>query len=187
VFFLFVVFVVVFFFVIVAFLVNAVILVLIVVVDAVAVIAAVAIFVVVVAVIVIVIVVVVTTVVVVAIAVDVSLAFIVVVVFVVVAAVATSLPIPVFRNHVVGPQKLVPFRMPEYCFCLFFRRKFFTGTWFWRGLENSCFQLLSQDFSQEFLWDRNSCICIGFLPIPPDSCSHQKMSGLDQRLKEALC
>jgi hypothetical protein len=31
-------------------------------------------------------------------------------------------------------------------FPVFFRRNFFTGAWFGRGLVNSCFQPLSQDF-----------------------------------------
>ena len=35
-------------------------------------------------------------------------------------------------------------------------------------------------FSQEFLWDRNSCIYSGFLQSAPDSCSHQTLSGSGQ-------
>jgi hypothetical protein len=42
-------------------------------------------------------------------------------------------------------------------------------------------------FLHEFLWDRKSCICTGFLRIPLDSCSRQKLSDLDQQLKKALC
>ena len=44
------------------------------------------------------------------------------------------------------------------------------------GLENSCFQLLSQIFLHEFLPDRNSCICTGFLQIPPDSSGFLRIS-----------
>ncbi len=48
----------------------------------------------------------------------------------------------------------------------FFWQNLFTGMWFWRGLRNSCFQPLLQDFfagipaGQEFLY---------FHRIPPDS------------------
>jgi hypothetical protein len=48
-------------------------------------------------------------------------------------------------------------------------RNFFTWTWFWRGLEKSVFCRFHGSFSQEFLRDRNSCICTGFLQIPPNS------------------
>ena len=89
------------------------------------------------------------------------------------------LPIPVFRNPFFGPPKPVPARIPEDSFfsCFFFfRRNFFTGTWFWRGLENSCFQPLSQEFfpgipaGQKFLYlHRIPLDSSGFLRIPPDS------------------
>ena len=35
-----------------------------------------------------------------------------------------------------------------------------------------------RNFSQEFLWDRNSCIYPGILRIPEDSCSRQKLLAL---------
>ncbi len=40
-----------------------------------------------------------------------------------------------------------------------------------------------RNFSQEFLWDRNSCFYSGFLRIPPDFCSHQTLSGSGQPMK----
>jgi hypothetical protein len=104
------------------------------------------------------------------------------------------LPIPVFRNPFFLPQKPVPASIPEDFFFYFFRRNFFTGMWLWRGLENSCSQPLSQGFfagipvGQEFLYlHRIPPDSSGFLQIPPDSCSRQKLSDLDQRQKKALC
>jgi hypothetical protein len=63
-------------------------------------------------------------------------------------------------------QKTEKNMIPEDSFFSFFWRNLFTGTWFWRGLENSCFPPLLQDFfagipaGQEFLY---------FHQIPPDS------------------
>jgi hypothetical protein len=57
-------------------------------------------------------------------------------------------------------------RIPEVFFFLCFPEDFFTGTWFWRGLQEFLFRQLSQDFfagipaGQEFLY---------LLWIPPDS------------------
>ena len=39
------------------------------------------------------------------------------------------------------------------------------------------FSRFQRIFLQEYLRDRNSWICTGFLRIPPDSCSRQKLSG----------
>jgi hypothetical protein len=69
-------------------------------------------------------------------------------------------------------------------FFLHFPEDFFTGTWFWRG----SLEFLFFSFLQEFF----AVIPVGhellYLPrIPPDSCSRQKLSGLGQRLKKALC
>ena len=96
----------------------------------------------------------------------------------------TRLPIPVFRNPFFEPPKPIPARISE--------------DFFFRGISSQecgvegvlkipVFSHFYKIFLQEFLWDRNSCICTGFLRIPPDSCSCQKLSGLDQRLKKALC
>ena len=67
------------------------------------------------------------------------------------------------------------------------------GSW-WRVLENACFQPLSEDFfaripaGQKFLYlHRIPPDSSGFLWIPPDSCSRQNLSGLDQQLKKTLC
>ena len=90
---------------------------------------------------------------------------------------SSRLVIPVFRNLLFG-QKNVPARIPEDSFFLCFPEEFFTGTWFWRGCWNSCFFLHHRNFSQEFLWDRKSCIYPGILRIPEDSCSRQKLLAL---------
>jgi hypothetical protein len=71
----------------------------------------------------------------------------------------------------------------------------FSGVIFHRNvvLERSqnFFFLLSQDFLEEFLWDRNSCIYPGILRgIPEDSEGFlfpPKAVDSGQRLKKALC
>ncbi len=61
-------------------------------------------------------------------------------------------------------------RIPEdFFFSCVFRRNFSPERGFGGGRRNYCFLPLSQKISQEFLWDRNSCIYSGFLRIPPDS------------------
>ena len=88
--------------------------------------------------------------------------------------------------------KTVKKRIPEdFFFFMCFPEDFFPGMWFWRG---------SQDFlffaAFTGIFHRNSCgtgipafttDSSGFLQIPPDSCSCQKLSGVGQRLKKALC
>jgi hypothetical protein len=73
-------------------------------------------------------------------------------------------------NQFCGPQK--PF-LPGFLriyFCPVFLEKFFTGMRFWRGLEIPVFSRFHRIILQEFLLDRDSCICTGFLRIPLDSC-----------------
>ena len=61
---------------------------------------------------------------------------------------------------------------------LVFPEKIFTGTWFWRGLENPCFQPLSQDFfagipvKREFLYLYMIPPASRFfrIPVPAKSC-----------------
>jgi hypothetical protein len=55
-------------------------------------------------------------------------------------------------------------------FFLCFLEDFFTGTWFWRGLQEFLiFAAVTGFFLREFLRGRNSCIYSGFLRLPPDS------------------
>jgi hypothetical protein len=79
------------------------------------------------------------------------------------------LVIPLFRNLFFGPKKAFLTGFLRIFFFLCFPEEFFGGTWFWRGCRNSCFFPILQEFPQEFLWDRNSCIYSGFLRIPEDS------------------
>jgi len=65
------------------------------------------------------------------------------------------------------------------CFSLCFLEDFFTGTWFWRrSLGIPIFGYCLRMFLQEFL------PVLYLHRIPLDSCSHQKLSGLDQRLNK---
>ena len=85
------------------------------------------------------------------------------------------LPIPVFRNSFFGPPKPVPARIPEDIFLLFFFFFFFSGgissqeRGFGGVLKIPVFSRFHRNSLQEFLRDQNSCICTGFLRIPPDS------------------
>ena len=106
---------------------------------------------------------------------------------------STRSPIPVFRNPFFDPQNpFLPGFLRISFFLFFFPEELLQ--WFWRGLENSCFRPLSQDFfagiptGQEFLYlHRIPTDSSGFLQIPPDSCSRLKLSDFGQRLKNALC
>ncbi len=98
------------------------------------------------------------------------------------------LPIPVFRNSFFGAQKQkkTGFLRISFLF-LCFPEEVFTGTWFWRGRRNSSFWTPSQEFFTGIPVGHEFLYFLGFLRIPPDSCSRQKLSGLGQRLKKALC
>jgi len=78
----------------------------------------------------------------------------------------TRLPIPVFRNPYFGPQKSIPARISE---DYFFRGISSQERGFGGVLKIPVFSCFHRIFSQEFLWDRYSCICTGFFRIPPDS------------------
>ena len=59
-----------------------------------------------------------------------------------------------------------------------------------RSQEFLFFFCCHSNFSQEFLWDRNSCIYPGILQIPEDSGGFlfpPKAAGSGQRIKKALC
>jgi hypothetical protein len=86
------------------------------------------------------------------------------------------LPIPVFRNLFFGPKKTVPDRIPEdFFFSCVFRRKFSQERGF-GGIAGIpvLFSLLQEFFAgiPEFTSDSS-----GIRRIPPDSCSHQLLSG----------
>jgi hypothetical protein len=86
---------------------------------------------------------------------------------------------------VLGGSKTEKNRIPEDFFFLYFQENCFAGTWFWRGSLEFMFLSAVTEF---FCWNScgtGICICTGFLRIPPDSCSRQKLSGLDQQLKKA--
>ncbi len=72
-------------------------------------------------------------------------------------------------------------------FFTFFWRNLFTGTWFWRGLRNSCFQPLLQDFfagipaGQELPYFHQIPLdSSGFLQIPARFLFPTKLSGSGQ-------
>ncbi len=104
-----------------------------------------------------------------------------------VGSAAARLRIPVFGNLFFGQKK--PF-LPGFLrisFFLCFPEEFFTGTWFWRWLQEFLFFAAVTG-----IFRRNSCgtgipvftpDSSGFLRIPPDSCSRQTLSGSGQRLK----
>jgi hypothetical protein len=97
----------------------------------------------------------------------------------------SRLVIPVWQESNLGGSKTEKNRIPEdFFFSCVFRRNFSQERGFGRGRRNSCFWPLTQEFfagipvGQEFMYLHR---------IPPDSCSRKKQSGLDQRLKKALC
>ncbi len=97
----------------------------------------------------------------------------------------TRLVIPVWQEFIFWTEKQKNTGFLRIFFHFLGGRNSFTGTWFWRGLQNSCFQPLLQDFLQVFLQDRNSCISTKLLQIPPDSsgflqdsCSQQNCLAL---------
>jgi hypothetical protein len=92
-----------------------------------------------------------------------------------VVATVSRLVIPVFRNIFFGPKKPFLTGFLRISFFLRFLEEFFTGTWFWRGLQEFLF---AAAFTGIFC--RNSCGTV--IPvftlnytrirrIPPDSCS----------------
>ncbi len=75
----------------------------------------------------------------------------------------------------------------SWVFSVFFPEDFFTGTWFWRGLRNSCFQPFLQDFfagilaGQEFLYFHQiTPDSFGFLRILAGFLFLPKLSGFGQ-------
>jgi hypothetical protein len=78
------------------------------------------------------------------------------------------LVIPVFRNLFFGP-KAFPTGFLRISFSCVFLRNISEERGFGGGRSNSCFFRFYRIFSQEFLWDRNSCFYSGFLRIPEDS------------------
>jgi hypothetical protein len=104
------------------------------------------------------------------------------------------LHIPDFRNLFLGPKKTFLPGFLRIFFFLCFPEEFFTGTWFWRWLQEFLFFAAVTG-----IFCRNSCgtgipvftlDSSGFLRIPPDSSGFlfpPKLSGSSQRLKKALC
>jgi hypothetical protein len=80
------------------------------------------------------------------------------------------LHIPVFRNLFFGSKKpfLTGFLRISFFSCVF-RRNFSQERGFGEVAGIPVFSRFYRNFSQEFLWDRNSCIYSGFLRIPEDS------------------
>jgi hypothetical protein len=69
-----------------------------------------------------------------------------------------------------GGSKSVKKRIPEDSFLsLCFPEELFTGMWFWRGLRNSCFLLLSQEFFAGIPAGQELTDSSGFFRIPLDS------------------
>jgi hypothetical protein len=66
-------------------------------------------------------------------------------------------------------QKKVLIKSFSFIFFTVFLEDLFTRMWFWRVLKIPDFSRFHRFFLHEFLPDRNSCICTGFLQIPPDS------------------
>jgi hypothetical protein len=97
------------------------------------------------------------------------------------------LPNPVFRNLFFGSKKpfLAGFLRISF-FPAFSGGIFHKNVVLERSQEFRFFSIL-QEFFAGISVGRNSCIFSGFLRIPPDSCSHEKLSGVGQRLKKALC
>ncbi len=79
------------------------------------------------------------------------------------------LHIPVFRNIFLDQKNRSCQDSWGYFFPCVFRRNFSQERGFGGGRRNSRFCRFHRNFSQEFLWDRNSCIYSGFLRISPDS------------------
>ncbi len=90
-----------------------------------------------------------------------------------------SLVIPVFRNLFFG-RKNVPARIPEDSFFSVFSGGIFHRNVVVERLQEFLFFCCHGNFSQEFLWDRNSCIYPGILRIPP-------VSGGFRRIPEDFC
>jgi len=80
------------------------------------------------------------------------------------------LPIPVFRNLFFGCKETL---LPG-----FLRISFFSCV-FWRNISQE--RGFGEVAGIPFFFDP------GFLQIPPDFCSRQKLYGLGQQLKKALC
>jgi hypothetical protein len=80
------------------------------------------------------------------------------------------LVIPLFRNLFFGPKKafLTGFLRIFFFSCVFLRN-FSEERGFGEVAGIPVFSRFYRNFSQEFLWDRNSCIYSGFLRIPEDS------------------
>ena len=95
----------------------------------------------------------------------------------------SRLPIPVFRNLFFGSKKLF---LTGFLRISFFPA--FSGGIFHRKVvlersQESVFFRFYRNFSQEFLWAGIPVFTqdsSGFLRIPPDSCSRQKLSGVGQ-------
>ncbi len=92
-----------------------------------------------------------------------------------------------FQEFIFWVQKSVPDRIPEdFFFSCVFRRNFSQERGFGEVAGIPVFSIL-QEFFAGIPVGRNSCIYSGFLRNPEDSSSCQKLSGIDQQLKKALC
>ena len=83
------------------------------------------------------------------------------------------MPIPVFRNLIFGSKKTFLTGFLRIFFFLRFPEEFFKLTWFWRGLRNSGFFPILQEFFDRIPAGSNTCIYSGFRRIPEDSCSRE--------------
>jgi hypothetical protein len=82
------------------------------------------------------------------------------------------LVIPLFRNLFFGPKKAFLTGLLRIFFSCVFLRNFSEECGFGEVAGIPVFSRFYRNFSQEFLWDRNSCIYSGFLriPVPAKSC-----------------
>jgi hypothetical protein len=79
------------------------------------------------------------------------------------------LVIPLFRNSFFGPKKAFLTGFLRIFFSCVFLRNFSQERDFGEVAGIPVLSRFYRIFSQEFLWDRNSCIYSGFLRIPEDS------------------
>jgi hypothetical protein len=92
------------------------------------------------------------------------------------------LVIPILRNLFFGPKKAFLTGFLRIFFFLCFPEEFFAGTWFWRGSQELLFFSYFRGFFCRNSWWTGIPVFTpdssGFLRIPEDSCSCQKLLAL---------